>query len=226
MEHGNSRGRWDAHRYRLLDFSQPAPRERRASMSFPVRDFRYESIHVRRAKPRSLFDSVPSIGKWDSSSCVTSRCLASPPWWRRCVQCHQIPPKMRMKPAIQRARQLHGQHERYQQQRQQQDSYYAQYQQPQHDQSAFGQLQQKLPYPWQAAVDEASGMTYYHNPQTGTTQWESPPAASSAQYGTTQQSHAQQAQYFHDGMALREHGKFDPRSVTQTYEQWLTEPDQ
>ena len=88
------------------------------------------------------------------------------------------------------------------------------------------QLQQKLPYPWQAAVDEASGMTYYHNPQTGTTQWESPPAASSAQYGTTQQSHAQQAQYFHDGMALREHGKFDPRSVTQTYEQWLTEPDQ
>ena len=135
--------------------------------------------------------------------------------------------KMRMKPAIQRARQLHAQHERYQQQQQQQqDSYYAQYQQPQHDQSAFGQQQQKLPYPWQAAVDETSGMTYYHNPQTGTTQWEPPPAASSAQYGTTQQSHAQQAQYFHDGMALREHGKFDPRSVTQTYEQWLTEPDQ
>ena len=58
---------------------------------------------------------------------------------------------------------------------------------------------------WVALVDEASGDTYYFNEQTGQSQWEPPQQAASAQQ-------------------IVEHDVYDPRSVTQSYDQYLAEP--
>lgn len=41
----------------------------------------------------------------------------------------------------------------------------------------FDNQPQGLPFGWVSGVDEASGMTYYYNEQTGQSQWEPPPGA-------------------------------------------------
>lgn len=46
---------------------------------------------------------------------------------------------------------------------------------------------------WVTGIDEASGMTYYYNEQTGQSQWE-PPEAGTAQQGYDQQDYALQQQ--------------------------------
>ena len=58
---------------------------------------------------------------------------------------------------------------------------------------------------WTPLVDEVSGVTYYYNEQTGQSQWEPPQQAASAQQ-------------------IVEHDVYDPRSVTQSYDQYLAEP--
>ena len=55
---------------------------------------------------------------------------------------------------------------------------------------------------WVAQVDQASGQTYYLNEQTGESSWEPPP----------QQPAGQQ---------VREHNIYDPRSRTQSYDQYV-----
>ena len=62
-----------------------------------------------------------------------------------------------------------------------------------------------LPAGWITGVDEATGAAYYYNELTGTAQWEPPQQAASAQQ-------------------IMEHDVYDPRSVTQSYDQYLAEP--
>ena len=62
-----------------------------------------------------------------------------------------------------------------------------------------------MPGGWVALVDEASGETFYVNEQTGQSQWEPPQQAAVA-------------------ARPRQHDVYDPRSVTQSYDQYLAEP--
>jgi len=62
-----------------------------------------------------------------------------------------------------------------------------------------------MPGGWVALVDEASGETFYVNEQTGQSQWEPPQQAAVA-------------------ARPQQHDVYDPRSVTQSYDQYLADP--
>lgn len=68
-----------------------------------------------------------------------------------------------------------------------------------------------LPAGWTLEFDEASGTEYYCNEQSGQCQWE--PPQPSVPRGDCEAS--KRSGY------VEQHSRYDPRSTTETYEQWL-----
>merc|ERR1712050_443038 len=72
-------------------------------------------------------------------------------------------------------------------------------------------MKKTLPSGWTLEFDQASGTEYYCNSKSGYCQWE--PPQPSVPRGDCEASKR-------DGYVMQ-HDSFDPRSVTETYEQWL-----
>jgi uncharacterized protein YbdZ (MbtH family) len=72
-------------------------------------------------------------------------------------------------------------------------------------------VRKSLPAGWTLEVDQASGTEYYCNAQSGQCQWE--PPQPNVPRGDCEASKR--------GGYVEQHSRYDPRSATETYEQWL-----